>query len=118
MSSKTGPRWTRGGSTRIPRTKRYKRATRASAACTPRRSRSSTRRAGPQYLLGISEDITEYKQAEEALRAAEQRLATVVSNLPVVVFALDPKGVFTLSEGLRPEGAGPAARRGGGAVGV
>ena len=54
----------------------------------------------PQYLLGISEDITEYKQAEEALRAAERRLATVVSNLPVVVFALDAGGRFTLSEGL------------------
>ena len=57
-------------------------------------------RGRPQYLLGISEDITEYKQAEEALRSAEQRLATVVSNLPVVVFALDAEGRFTLSEGL------------------
>ena len=56
-------------------------------------------RGRAQYLLGISEDITEYKQAEEALRSAEQRLATVISNLPVVVFALDADGVFTLSEG-------------------
>ena len=57
-------------------------------------------RGRSQYLLGISEDITEHRQVEEARRAAEQRLATVVANLPVVVFALDMGGVFTLSEGL------------------
>ena len=33
------------------------------------------------------------------LRASEERLRTVVTGAPVVMFALDRKGVFTLSEG-------------------
>ncbi|CAA9483701.1 MAG: diguanylate cyclase/phosphodiesterase (GGDEF & EAL domains) with PAS/PAC sensor(s) [uncultured Rubrobacteraceae bacterium] len=44
-------------------------------------------------------DVTERKRAEEALKASERRLRTVVGNVPVVLFALDREGVFTLSEG-------------------
>ena len=60
----------------------------------------------PQYLLGISEDITEHRRTEEARRAAEQRLTTVMANLPVIVFALDAQGVFTLSDGRGLEALG------------
>ncbi|MEJ7816846.1 MAG: PAS domain S-box protein, partial [Rubrobacter sp.] len=41
----------------------------------------------------------ERKQAEEALRRSEERLRSIVTNAPVVLFALDREGVFTLSEG-------------------
>ncbi|HZB94569.1 MAG TPA: ATP-binding protein [Herpetosiphonaceae bacterium] len=39
------------------------------------------------------------RQAEAALLESEERLRTVVANVPVVLFALDREGVFTLLEG-------------------
>ncbi|MDP2858534.1 MAG: PAS domain S-box protein, partial [Bacillota bacterium] len=39
------------------------------------------------------------KRAEEALPESEKRLRAVVSSAPIVLFALDREGVFTLSEG-------------------
>jgi diguanylate cyclase (GGDEF)-like protein/PAS domain S-box-containing protein len=48
---------------------------------------------------GTLNDITERKRAEEALEESERYLRTVVGNVPVVLFALDREGVFTLSEG-------------------
>ncbi|HEY2955009.1 MAG TPA: PAS domain S-box protein [Candidatus Eisenbacteria bacterium] len=44
-------------------------------------------------------DVTERRHVEEALRAAEERLKALVANAPVVLFALDRDGTFTLSEG-------------------
>ncbi len=46
------------------------------------------------YLLSISQ------QAEVALQKSEHLLQTVVSNAPIVLFALDDQGIFTLIEGL------------------
>ena len=51
-------------------------------------------------------DISAYKKAEAALRQAEERLRTVVANVPIVLFALDRHGVFTLSEGKGLEAIG------------
>ncbi len=39
------------------------------------------------------------KTTEAALRRTQAQLSTVISNAPIVFFALDPDGVFTLSEG-------------------
>jgi diguanylate cyclase (GGDEF)-like protein/PAS domain S-box-containing protein len=48
---------------------------------------------------GTVRDISARRGMEQALRAREQQLRTVVNNAPVVLFAFDRNGVFTLSEG-------------------
>src|SRR6266446_6434351 len=50
-------------------------------------------------VLVVCEDITERKRAEEELAKTEQRLRAVIANAPIILFALDRSGVFTLSEG-------------------
>ncbi len=50
-------------------------------------------------IEGIIRDITERVRAEKALSEAEQQLRTVMINMPVILFALDQQGKFTLSEG-------------------
>ena len=46
-----------------------------------------------------SRDVTERIRQEEILQASKQRLRTVVAGSPVILFSLDPRGVFTLVEG-------------------
>ncbi len=46
------------------------------------------------------------RQMEDALRASEERLRTVVSNAPVILFALDRTGVVTMAEGKGLEALG------------
>ncbi len=47
----------------------------------------------------IARDLRERKQAEAALHNSEQRLHTVIANAPILLFALDRTGIFTLAEG-------------------
>jgi PAS domain S-box-containing protein len=54
---------------------------------------------GKSAVLSVFRDVTEKKQAREALRKAEKRLRTVVGSASLILFATDKKGVFTLSEG-------------------
>ncbi|HEY9649738.1 MAG TPA: PAS domain S-box protein [Coleofasciculaceae cyanobacterium] len=59
----------------------------------------------PQYLLGISEDITDRKRAELELRLATERLQHLLSYSPAVIFSCTPGGNYAitfLSENITP----------------
>ncbi|NJD20887.1 MAG: PAS domain S-box protein, partial [Gemmatimonadetes bacterium] len=53
----------------------------------------------PRTLRGLVWDVTAQRAAEQALRESEARLTSVVEHAPVVLFAVDTEGRFTLSEG-------------------
>ena len=50
----------------------------------------------PKHIIAIVEDITERKQAEEALRENEQRLVSIYNTVGDVIFhlAVEPEGQF------------------------
>jgi len=72
--------------------------------------KSSNRR----FFTGFIRDLTERKSAEAALRDAETRMRTVVAESPLVVFAVDKNGIYTLSSG---KGLTALGRKEGEAVG-
>jgi len=55
--------------------------------------------SGDNEVLIMVRNITDRKRAEEALRQTNERLATVINNAPVILYALDKDGIFTFSEG-------------------
>ncbi|MDB5106463.1 MAG: hypothetical protein JWP91_4152 [Fibrobacteres bacterium] len=57
-------------------------------------------------VMGLAVDVTERRRAEEDLRRSKEHLRTVISNAPIVLFALDAKGTFTLCEGRGLEALG------------
>lgn len=54
---------------------------------------------GKSAVLSVFRDVTEKKQAREALSKAENRLRTVVASASLILFATDKNGIFTLCEG-------------------
>jgi diguanylate cyclase (GGDEF)-like protein/PAS domain S-box-containing protein len=55
---------------------------------------------------GICIDITALRETREALEAARAQLSAVVNHAPVILFATDPQGIITLSEGKALESLG------------
>lgn len=50
-------------------------------------------------LLSLALESRDRMTVETALRQSEERLRTVISAAPIILFALDPNGIFTFSEG-------------------
>jgi PAS domain S-box-containing protein len=64
------------------------------------RARTTYDAAGkPTAVTGTNQDITERKRTQEAARRASELLASVVAGAPIVLYALDRDGRFTVSEG-------------------
>ncbi len=61
-------------------------------------------------VLGLFEDVTERKKAEEAFLEAEQRLTDIVNFLPDATFAIDPEGKVILWNRAMEEMTGVDAR--------
>ncbi|MDZ7689367.1 MAG: PAS domain S-box protein [Halobacteriales archaeon] len=60
----------------------------------------------PYAVCAVSTDITGRRRRERELTEQQQMLETVLSNVPVVLFALDEDGVFTRSQGKALDGIG------------
>jgi len=56
--------------------------------------------------IGLVINVSDRLRAEDELRQSEERLRTVVGNVPVILFATDREGVYTLSEGAGLRSAG------------
>ena len=59
-----------------------------------------------EFLVFSLKDVTVRVRAELALKEKEQYLRTVVSNAPIILFATDEQGIFTVSEGKGLEALG------------
>ena len=70
-----------------------------SCTCSTRRRSSATPTGTPLFSQGVLVDVTELRRTEARLRASEAQMSTIVESAPMVLFALDRDGVFTLSEG-------------------
>jgi two-component system, cell cycle sensor histidine kinase and response regulator CckA len=55
---------------------------------------------GPNGVVTLFRDVTERLRIEQELEKSSERLRNFVSGVPVVLFALDRNGRFTLSEGM------------------
>ncbi|HEU5250862.1 MAG TPA: PAS domain S-box protein [Thermoanaerobaculia bacterium] len=60
----------------------------------------------PVKWIGVDKDVTERRRTETALKESEQKLRTLVGNVPVVLFAVDRNGTFMHSEGKGLEALG------------
>jgi PAS domain S-box-containing protein len=60
------------------------------------------------YVLAIVTDISRQKRAEETARQTSERLDFVINRAPIVLWAIDRQGVYTISRGagLMPLGLG------------
>lgn len=60
----------------------------------------------PQYLLGISEDITEYRRAREALQESEDRFKSFMEHTPALAWLKDEHGRYVYANRMWQEQVG------------
>ncbi len=65
-------------------------------------------REGEPRVGGFMIDVTDAQVTTEALRAAESRLLQVIDHAPIILFAVDATGRFTLSQGRGLQAIGQA----------
>src|SRR5207244_1881846 len=56
-------------------------------------------RGGAAQLIVNARDVTQRRRQERALRESKERLRTVIAGAPLVLFAFDHNGLFTMVEG-------------------
>ena len=67
---------------------------------------------GPERLALITEeDVSARRRAQEALVASENRLRTIITGAPIVLFSIDPDGILSLFDGLGAAGLGVSPER-------
>src|SRR5437870_4436685 len=54
---------------------------------------------GAAQLIVNARDVTQRRRQERALRESKERLRTVIAGAPLVLFAFDQHGIFTMVEG-------------------
>ncbi len=66
---------------------------------------------GMSQVCGIAMDVTELHRMRTALREVQARLRTVLGHVPVILWAIDARGVVTVAEGkgLKLAGRDPEA---------
>jgi PAS domain S-box-containing protein len=50
-------------------------------------------------VVVLARDISERRQMEESLRRNQELLTTILNNVPVIIFAINRQGIFTLIDG-------------------
>jgi PAS domain S-box-containing protein len=53
----------------------------------------------PLRMAGSHVDLTERRQAEQALRESESKLRVFITNVPAILFSIDRSGIITMAEG-------------------
>src|SRR5690606_5321401 len=64
-----------------------------------------------RLALITEEDVSARRRAQEALVASENRLRTIVTGAPIVLFSIDADGILSLFDGLGAAGLGVAPER-------
>jgi PAS domain S-box-containing protein len=54
----------------------------------------------PVRMAGSHVDLTERRQAEQALLESEAKLRAFITNVPAILFSIDRNGVITMADGL------------------
>jgi two-component system cell cycle sensor histidine kinase/response regulator CckA len=88
-----------GGSPAEPLEKRYIRKDGSSIHVVLNVGVIRDEKGAPRFFVGQVTDITERRQVESELHQRQKQLATVLAHAPIILFAVDAQGIFTLSEG-------------------
>jgi PAS domain S-box-containing protein len=71
----------------------------------------STLASSERLALITEEDVSARRRAQEALVASENRLRTIITGAPIVLFSIDPDGILSLFDGLGAASLGVSPER-------